>query len=132
MTFNFYDNVDTQNIISYDENVYLLKYGTYKTLDEMKDKVLDIDRYIYIEENGKFTSYVAITKTKENINKIKKIYDSKDIKLTVEKRKIDNEEFIQNLNEYEKLLSATEEENSLLIIEKQIISCYESMVMARE
>ena len=37
----------------------------------------------------------------------------------------DNE---QNLNEYEKLLSATDDEASLLIIERQILSCYESVV----
>ena len=36
--------------------------------------------------------------------------------------------FIQNLNEYEKLLSATDDEASLLIIERQILSCYESVV----
>ena len=128
MTFNFYEKVDTRNVISYDNNVYLLKYGTYKSFEEMKESVLDIDRYIYIEENNKFKAYVAISKTSENIAKIKKIYTDKNIKLTTEKRKIDNEEFIQNLNEYEKLLSATEEESSLLIVEKQIISCYESLV----
>ena len=47
---------------------------------------------------------------------------------TITKVKIDNDEFIQNLNEYEKLLSATDDEASLLIIERQILSCYESVV----
>ena len=46
----------------------------------------------------------------------------------IKKVKIDNDEFIQNLNEYEKLLSATDDEASLLIIERQILSCYESVV----
>ena len=61
-------------------------------------------------------------------NKLKKIYDAKKIKTTIAKVKIDNDEFIQNLNEYEKLLSATDDEASLLIIERQILSCYESVV----
>ena len=60
--------------------------------------------------------------------KLKKIYDAKKIKTTIAKVKIDNDEFIQNLNEYEKLLSATDDEASLLIIERQILSCYESVV----
>lgn len=132
LTFNMYEDVDTQNVISYDYYVYMLKYGSYGSFEEMKDKVLDIDRYIYIEKDNKFTSYVAISKTEDNINKIKKVYDNKNIKLKVVKQKINNEEFIQNLNEYEKLLSATEDEKSLLIIEKQILSSYESMVMASE
>ncbi len=132
VTFDFYENVDTQNVISYDNYVYLLRYGKYDTFDDMKDKVTDIDRYIYIEKNGKVTAYVAISKTKENINKIKKIYDNKNIKLDIVKEQINNEEFIQNINEYEKLLSATEDEKSLLIIEKQILSCYESVVVTGE
>lgn len=132
ITFNFYDKVDTQNVISYDNYVYLLRYGKYDSFEEMKDKVIDIDRYIYIEKNNIFTSYVAISKTEENLRKIKKIYDNKNIKLDIVREKIDNEEFIQNLNEYEKLLSATEEDKSLLIIENQILSCYESVVAASE
>lgn len=132
ITFDFYDNVDTQNVISYDNYVYLLKYGKYDNFDEMKDKVTDVDRYIYIEKENTITAYVALSKTLENINKIKKVYDAKNIKLEVVKEQINNDEFIQNLNEYEKLLSATEEEKSLLIIENQILSCYESVVMMSE
>ncbi len=131
-TFDRYENLDTQNVISYDNNVYLLKYGTYSSLDEMSNKITDIDRYIYIEKNGIVTAYIGIAKTKENANKIKKIYDSKKIEVSIVKESIENDEFIQNLNEYEKLLSATEDENSLLIIEKQILSCYESVVVNNE
>ena len=128
-TFDRYENIDTKNVISYDNYVYMLKYGKYDNFDEMKDKVIDVDRYIYIENDDKVTAYVAIAKTKENINKIKNIYANKNINLEIVKEKIDNEEFIQNLNEYEKLLSASLDEKSLLIIEKQILSCYEELMV---
>ena len=128
-TFDSYENIDTKNVISYDNYVYMLKYGKYDNFDEMKDKVIDVDRYIYIENDDKVTAYVAIAKTKENINKIKNIYANKNINLEIVKEKIDNEEFIQNLNEYEKLLSASLDEKSLLIIEKQILSCYEELMV---
>lgn len=106
----------------------MLKYGSYKTVDDMTNKITNIDRYVYITDENKTTAYISISKTKENLNKIKKIYDAKKIKTTIAKVKIDNDEFIQNLNEYEKLLSATDDEASLLIIERQILSCYESVV----
>ena len=128
-TFDRYENIDIKNVISYDNYVYMLKYGKYDNFDEMKDKVIDVDRYIYIENNDRLTAYVAIAKTKENINKIKNIYTNKNINLEIVKEKIDNEEFIQNLNEYEKLLSASLDEKSLLIIEKQILSCYEELMV---
>ncbi len=132
LTFDRYEKLDTQNVISYDNYVYLLKYGTYKTLDEMSNAITELDRYIYIEKNDKVDAYVAIAKTKENASKIKKIYDNKKIKVEISKEQIDNDVFIQNLNEYEKLLDATEDEKSLIIIENQILSCYESVVVEGE
>ena len=128
-TFDRYENVDTKNVISYDNNVFMLKYGTYNSIDEMSSMVTSVDRYIYIQNDNKVTAYVGIAKTKENINKIKNIYANKNINLEIVKEKIDNEEFIQNLNEYEKLLSASLDEKSLLIIEKQILSCYEELMV---
>lgn len=132
LTFDRYEKLDLQNVISYDNYVYLLKYGTYDSQDEMSDNVTNVDRYIYIEKENKVYAYVGITKKEETANKVKKIYDNKGIKLSVVKERIDNDEFIQNLNEYEKLLDATEDEDSLLIIEKQILSCYESVVVNGE
>ncbi len=131
-TFDRYENLEVQNVISYDNNVYLLRYGTYKTLDDMSNSITDIDRYIYIQKDDEISAYVAIAKSLDSANKLKKIYDAKKIDVLVVKQKIENDEFIQNLNEYEKLLAATDDENSLLIIEKQILSCYESVVVKDE
>lgn len=130
--FDRYEKIDVQNVISYNNYVYMLKYGSYDSLDDMSNKVTNVDRYIYIEKEGKIDAYVGISKTKKNANKIKKIYDNKNVKVIVQKVRLENEEFIQNLNEYEKLLDATEDEKSLLIIEKQILSCYEDVVVNNE
>ncbi len=128
-TFDRYKNIDTMNVISYDKEIYMLKYGTYDSLDDMSNKITNVDRYIYIEKDNKVTAYIGIAKNLENANKIKDIYSAKNIKVMVVKETIDNEEFIQNLNEYEKLLEASDDEKSLLIIEKQILSCYEEVVV---
>lgn len=132
ITFDKYEKLDVQNVINLNDKVYMLKYGTYANLDEMHDDVTGVDRYVYIEKNDRVTAYVAASTTRKNANKIKDIYSAKNINLTIEKVTINNDEFIQNLNEYEKLLDATEDEKSLLIIENQILSCYEEMVVNNE
>lgn len=131
-TFDKYEKIDTKNVISYDNYVYMLKYGTYDSEDRMSEAVTEVDRYVFISDDDKVVAYVGIAKTKDSLSKIKKIYDAKKIKVTIERVRIDNDEFIQNLNEYEKLLSATDDEKSLLIIENQILSCYESVVVSDE
>ena len=59
-------------------------------------------------------------------------YKDKNINLTIVKINIENEEFIGNLNEYEKLLKATDDYKSILIIENQILSCYMNLVVDNE
>lgn len=132
LTFDKYEKVDTKNVISYDDEVYMLRVGTYDSVDEMQRSALDFERYIYIEKEGKVTVYIGIAKTRENMEKIKNVYDDKNVKTTVETVTINNDEFIQNLNEYEKLLDVTEDANSLLIIENQILSCYEDIMVKDE
>lgn len=132
LTFDKYENLDIQKVINLNDKIYMIKYGSYDSFDKMANELTDIDRYIYIENNKKFNAYVGASTTRENAQKIVDIYALKNIKLTLEKVTINNEEFIQNLNEYEKLLDATDDEKSLLIIQKQIMSCYEQLVVENE
>lgn len=132
LTFDKYQKVDVQNVMKNDNEIYMLKYGVYSNEDEMYDDITGVDRYIYIQNGKDITAYVAITKTKQMAEKIKNIYQNKNFNVTIEKVIIDNNEFIQNLTEYEKLLVATEDEKSLLIIENQILSCYEQVVVDNE
>lgn len=131
-TFDRYKKVDSINVISNNTNVYALRYGKYANLDEMQDDVTHVDRYIYIESKDDVSAYVALATTHDSINKIKKVYKDKNLNLTVSKINIENEEFIENLNEYEKLLKATDDYKSLLIIENQILSCYMNLVVDNE
>lgn len=132
VTFEKYDSLKVEDVISFNKNTYMLKYKTYDNIKKMEKDISNIDRYIYIEDDKKVIVYIAISSTKDNIKKIRKIYSDKGIKTSIEKVEIDNDEFIQNLNEYEKLLTAAESESSILIIENQILSCYEELVVNNE
>ncbi len=131
-TFDRYENLNVEKVININDKVYMAKYGEYKSEEEMINNISNVERYIYIVEDGKYKAYVGVSTTSKNIKKIVDIYLNKNIKLDIEKITIDNEEFIQNLNEYEKLLDATVDEKSLLIIQNQILSCYEELVVNNE
>ena len=128
LTFNKYENLTVENTIKLDDGVYMLKYGVYDSFDLMINDMSSIERFIYIKENEKYKAYIAISKSMDNINKIKKIYNNKNYNLEIEQVNIDNNEFILNLDEYEKLIDACEDEKSVLIVVNQILSCYEKLV----
>lgn len=121
---NKYDNSSVVAAKTFDNEVYAIYYGLYNSLKELDNNVKELDKYIYIEEGNKYYVYLAITKTRENAVKFKEIYKNLNNKVSIVKINIDNNEFILNLEEYEKLLNETTDENSLMIIENQILACY--------
>lgn len=131
-TFDKYENVEVKNVISINNDVYMIKYGTYENIDEMTEKVDDVERYIYIEHDNKFDVYLGITASYQTAKRLKQIYDNKGIETEIKSLNIPNDEFIQNLNEYEKLLISASDDSSLLIVEKEILSCYESLMVDDE
>ena len=129
ITFDRYDKLNVNPVIKLDKNVYMLKYDTYKNKEDMLNNTSNLERYIYIEKDNKFYVYVAVAKTMDSINKLKNIYSDN---LKVEKVNIKNDGFIQNLDEYEKLLKSTNDTDSLKVIESEILSCYEKWVVYNE
>lgn len=129
ITFDRYDKLNVNPVIKLDKNVYMLKYDTYKNKEDMLNNTSNLERYIYIEKDNKFYVYVAVAKTMDSINKLKNIYSDN---LKVEKVNIKNDGFIQNLDEYEKLLKSTNDIDSLKVIESEILSCYEKWVVNNE
>ena len=121
---NKYDNNSLVVAKTFDNEVYAILYGTFNSLKEVDQNTKELDKYIYIEEGNVYYVYLAITKTKENAIKFKKIYKDLNAKVSIVKINIDNNEFILNLEEYEKLLNETTDKNSLVIIENQILACY--------
>lgn len=131
-TFKKYNNIDIKNVSMLDNGVYMIKYGSYNSYDDMINKTNNIDRFIYINDNNKYTSYIGVTKNKKNAEKVKKIYIDKKDNLKVEKIYIENEEFIRNLDEYEKLIDKTNDEEAIKTLQNQILSCYEKLVAESE
>ena len=119
-----YDNNTIITAKTFDNEVYAIFYGSYNSLKEVDENTKEVDKYIYIEETNVYYVYLALTKSRENAIKFKDIYKHLSNKVSIVKINIDNNEFILNLEEYEKLLSETNDKNSLMIIENQILACY--------
>ena len=131
-TFDKYENFEVENTFKVNTEVYALFYDSFSSEDEMKNQTTSLDRYIFLLNDNSFDVYIALSVKEDNINKIKQIYDKKNIKSNIVKININHDEFIQNLTEYEKLLSATDDDKSLFIIENQILSCYEDLAVNYE
>ena len=100
--------------------IYLLEDSSYDDYDSMKASTIN-SNYMYYEEDGKYNAVIAITKNKDNIEKIENAYNKK---LNVSKYLISDIDINNMLEQYDIKLQNTSEESEIQKIIKDMISVY--------
>lgn len=114
--------------LALDSNVvYFLEDSTYNDYNTMKMAVIS-SNYIYYEENGKFIPVVAFTRNKDNIEKIRKVYDKE---LTISKYLLDDDSIISLIDEYDSKLSSTDDSEEIKNIIMEMIALYQDSDKAK-
>lgn len=91
------------NILS-SNSVYILIDSSYDNYDSMKASSLS--NYVYYEDDGKYNAVVGITRNKENIKKIEKIYNKN---LEVREYLLSNNDILSKINEYDEIINGTDD-----------------------
>lgn len=112
LLFSIYEEKASNTLSS--NVIYMLIDSSYDDYDSMKASSLG--NYIYYEDNGKYNAVIGITKNKDNIKKIEKIYNKE---LNIKEYLLNNKEIIDSINEYDKRIekSTNEEEIKKVVLE---------------
>ena len=116
IVYNIY-NEKSDNLMS-STKVYLLIGSSYNNYDEMKG-VSVISTYAYYEEDGNYKTVVAITKNKDNIDKLKGVYGS-DVK--TEEYLISDDNINSLINSYDEKLKMASSSDEIKEITNDIIN----------
>ena len=100
--------------------VYLLEDSIYEDFDTMKANTISAN-YIYYEEDGKYNAVIAMTKNKDNIDKIKKVYN-KELKVT--EYLLNNEEINTKIEEYDNRLLSIDNTDEIKELIVEMINIY--------
>lgn len=121
-----YSNIPiTTSTFSEKTPTYFLKLGVYDNKEAMEKNTVDFNYYIYKEDNNKFHVYVAITQSKDNLEKLKGFFKEKGYIINEEEFDVTSESFITILSQYDELLSKTDDEKTIKAICGQVLSKYE-------
>ena len=107
-----------------DKEVYFLQISAS---DKEEDNYPNIKNKVTVKED-KYYTYIGMTLDKEEANKIKELYKDKKIDIYIKKKKINNNKFISELEQYDILLKnadTIEEKNSVL---GSILSSFEEFL----
>lgn len=114
-------NVD----LAYDGNsIYLIQSGAYSDYNSMRANTIGYN-YVYYEEDDLFKTIIGITKNKENIEKIKQIYD-KDVIVT--EYYINDKNTNNKIIEYDNLLLKEENSDKIKEIISKTLSLYKNEI----
>lgn len=106
----------------YEGNVYFLQQGVYTDKSNIKNIS---ENYITVEEENKYYTYLGMTLNEKIANKIKDYYEKKNIPVYVKSVNITNQEFLNELGQYDILLENTDDINQIENILETILSTYE-------
>ena len=126
---NLYSKVDFKLLKTFKENndFYLLQLGTYDSKESMQRDTRDINPKVYELKNNKYYVYVGISSNINNINKLKDIYSNEEV--TTKVINIKDEEFINNLRQFDILIDNTSNKEEILTIEEVVLSSFNNKVL---
>ncbi len=123
-----YETLPALAVSSEAESLYYIQRGVYSDMDNMKENMKDFSHYIYNVEDNQYYTYIGITANKDNALKIQNYYKSIGYDTFLKEKITDDEDFINILNQYDSLLSKTDDSESIKVICNQVLAKYEELV----
>ena len=118
---------DSISVFQEDNAYYFLQEGVYSSKEIMQENAGDLTNKLTILEDNKYYVYVGITKTRENAEKIQKIYKDMGYQTYIKEMKLDNEEFSNNVVQFDLLVKESDSADDILTIEEVVLANYEEL-----
>ena len=127
--FNQYDYEEKiGTVFKNGEKLMFVMNGIYSSKDEMEASCSSLKSYIYSLENDKYYVYLGITKNLENFDKLKGYFNRKGYDVSERTLNINNDSYIELLDQYDILLSKTNDDDVIEAIASQSITKYKEYI----
>lgn len=107
---------------------YFIQEGVYSSKEIMSENTKDILIKTVDVLNNKQYVYLGITRDSNNAKKIKAIYEKKGYQIYIKEQNLSNEEFYNNVTQFDLLINGTNKESEILTIEEVVLANYEELI----
>lgn len=114
--------------INKNNTYYFLEEGVYSSKDMLNANISKITQKVISKNNDYYYVYIGITKNVDIAKKIKELYEERGYKIKVKEMKLKNEEFSNNVNQFDILLKEANTFEEVLTIERIILSNYDDLI----
>ena len=124
---NIYLSKTTQTFSNKDI-YYFIQEGVYSSKSIMEENIKNMDLKVVDELDNKYYVYLGITKDESIAKRLKEIYESQGYQIYIKEVSLSNEEFNNNVTQFDLLINATTSEKEILTIEKVVLANYEEII----
>ena len=114
--------------INKNNTYYFLEEGVYSSKEILNANISKMTQKIISKNNDYYYVYIGITKNVENAEKIKELYEERGYKIKIKEKRLKNEEFSNNVTQFDILLKEAKTFEEILTIEKIILSNYDDLI----
>lgn len=116
------------NTFSEGKTYYFIQEGVYSSKEIMNENTKDIQVKTVDTLNNKQYVYLGITRDNNNAKKIKDIYEKKGYQIYIKEQNLSNEEFYNNVTQFDILVNSTDKASEILTIEEVVLANYEELI----
>ena len=115
--------------INQKEKYYFLQEGIYSNNEFLEHtNTIDLKTILIEYRNNQIVVYCAITRDMDVVDRIIKLYENKGIELELIEKNLHNEEFKNNVEQFDLLIKTAQSEEEILKIEEVVIANYEELI----
>ena len=124
-----YDSYTGIKVSGTGEKLYFVQYGVFSSIESMEKETIALENYVYNIDEGMYYVYVGITKNSDNANKIVEHYKNLGYETLTKQYEIINNEFLEELINFDNILSSTTDKTVIASLINQFLIKYEEVVI---
>lgn len=125
--FIFGEKIELIKKLQKRDTYYFLEEGVYNNYDSIQNNI-NVNRKIIENKNNKYHVYIGITRDKEVLEKLIKIFKDKNINVSIKEINLESQEFKTNVEQFDLLIKQTKDTSQILTIEEVVIANYEEII----
>ena len=121
----------TENIqITFNEEstYYFLQEGVYSSKKILEENIKNMNLKVVETVDNKYHVYLGITKDENIAKRLKEIYEEQGYQIYIKEITLSNEEFNNNVTQFDLLINNTESTKEILTIEEVVLANYEEII----
>lgn len=122
--FKQYDILEAKTV----NKLLFVSTGVYNSNEELENNMIKVKNYIIEQDGNLYKTYVGITSSNSNFEKLKNYYNKLGLNVTLEERTINNEELNDYVVKYDAVLNDTDEEKVISLISEKVILKYKEVM----